>query len=433
MGLLARPVVFLVLSLVLAASVASPLVGARPDAERPSVRDRIDGARDRAAEAIAGVREEASPSSARSTASDAADDARSRLEDARPRSRERGADDDSGWAHRIRPEAPARPEAGTPAAPVVETDVGARIPRSVEVALYVPSPEAPVVAAPELRVEWPSSLTSVPFAVLLSMSARGTPAPILPGSAGPPARRELPASALDDPRFVSALAGPAPADSVHAGPAPAAPWVAGPALAVAAPGFRGVDVADGAPSITVAAAVGALAIPAWALYRRIMKDRVLEVDVRRRLLEEIRRRPGGNVRELALAVDVHYTTAQHHVRVLAEADLIGLERIGGRVRCFVNAGAYDARERTVAGLAATATTRRILTAIRDAPGSDPASIARAAGAPSSTTGWNLRRLEAAGVAVRRRDRAERRERWFLGSGVEEALARIEALRVAHEG
>ncbi|MGQ0536546.1 MAG: winged helix-turn-helix transcriptional regulator, partial [Methanobacteriota archaeon] len=234
----------------------------------------------------------------------------------------------------------------------------------------------------------------------------------------------------------------ASAASVHGGPGadpPRIAWGSGTAAQTetswarfvatrAAPAGPGAIRWDPSPLVTAALAT-LFAIPAWALLRKLAREHVLAVPMRRDVLRAVQTQPGVNIREIAAALDVHYTTAQHHVRVLVEADFITVERIRGQLRCFANGGVFTSRERAIAAFSATAVARKLLGLLAERPGVDVRGLSESAATPRSTTSWNLRRLEGAGIAVRRFD-DEGRERWVLAEDVPDALARIDAVRAA---
>jgi DNA-binding transcriptional ArsR family regulator len=118
---------------------------------------------------------------------------------------------------------------------------------------------------------------------------------------------------------------------------------------------------------------------------------ILEHDTRRTILMTLAATPGMTVGAMAGALGVHYKTALHHARRLADAGHLVLRREGHRAHCYLP-GAPRQRPphaRHAEALRALAHGART-----------PADLARALGVPRGTAGSLLRRLERASLARR---------------------------------
>ncbi|HVL86426.1 MAG TPA: helix-turn-helix domain-containing protein [Candidatus Thermoplasmatota archaeon] len=178
---------------------------------------------------------------------------------------------------------------------------------------------------------------------------------------------------------------------------------AGPTAAEAAPGAQiaRVPATAGAPPLAGAlplALLGlAVAVPAWLLYRRVHRDRALAHPVRAAVFEEIRRRPGVTPGEVAAVLGVHYTTGEHHVRILADLGLLEVKRAGRTLHCFENHGTHGRVDKAVRIAVRTPAVAALLAAVARRPGLCPAEAARAAGVARSTGKQHVDRLAAAGL------------------------------------
>ncbi|MGQ0534659.1 MAG: winged helix-turn-helix transcriptional regulator [Methanobacteriota archaeon] len=159
------------------------------------------------------------------------------------------------------------------------------------------------------------------------------------------------------------------------------------------------------PFLAILAVSGALLAvpPLLALYRRVLAARALENPERRRIYDEIVRRPGVNPGDLRAATGLHYTTCEHHVRILADLGLIQTLRLGVHLRLYENHGRYGATETRVLAAMRHATTRAVLTHILRNPHVRPAEVARAVGLSRPAAKHHVDRLVSLGLVEAGRD------------------------------
>ncbi|HWH07792.1 MAG TPA: ArsR family transcriptional regulator [Candidatus Thermoplasmatota archaeon] len=137
---------------------------------------------------------------------------------------------------------------------------------------------------------------------------------------------------------------------------------------------------------------------------------ILEHGTRRTILTTLEASPGLTVGQVAGTLGIHYKTALHHARRLAEAGHLVLRRDGHHARCYLPGvrAPPPAPARALQALHALAQGART-----------PAELARALGVPRGTAGSLLRRLERASLAVRTQDgwRAAAPEAFTAGAPV----------------
>lgn len=120
---------------------------------------------------------------------------------------------------------------------------------------------------------------------------------------------------------------------------------------------------------------------------------LLECELRRNLLEVVARTPGLTVGQVAGDLGVHYKTAVHHSRRLADAGHLVLRREGRRTYCYLPGVPAPPPSRV---------TPRMLLAVAALAGGarTPAALARSLGVPRGTAGSMLKALERAALARR---------------------------------
>lgn len=136
------------------------------------------------------------------------------------------------------------------------------------------------------------------------------------------------------------------------------------------------------------------------LYARINGSDVMDHAARDRAFAFVREHPGASVHDVASGLDVAWSTAAYHLRVLEREGFVAGER-RGRHRRFFAVGAGPARDAVFATEHPTA--RRLLAAILAAPRSTQKDLAAAVGVTPSTASWHLERLEAAGFVASERE------------------------------
>lgn len=161
--------------------------------------------------------------------------------------------------------------------------------------------------------------------------------------------------------------------SVRATQAPAPEERAGPTNAVA---------------VAAAAGAGALLIPVWALYRRILRRHALEHETRRGILALLADRPALTTAQIARAMTVDRRTAAHHLDILHEFGLLSAERHGSRVLWYVPGTPTDPRALALRSEKA----RAVAQALAAEPGLTVRALAQRTGLARATAAWHAVRV-----------------------------------------
>lgn len=206
---------------------------------------------------------------------------------------------------------------------------------------------------------------------------------------------ETPAALADAPRLAS-----------RGGPdLPGAPASPVPAATAQLAGVLPLGFAAGLP-VAVAALALALAVPVWALYRRILPHRALLHPVREDLLLRVRAHPGIHESQLAREMGLRHTHVQYHLRVLSEAGILETRRFGG-LKCIFELGRHSPAEKASA-MTERGRSREVLLAVGASPGIAQRDLARQLGMSESSIKWHLDRLEGAGLVRTERARGAKR-------------------------
>lgn len=169
----------------------------------------------------------------------------------------------------------------------------------------------------------------------------------------------------------------------------------------------GAGVAAGAGAIgLLAAAVYYFlpmlkAAPAWGLFSRVRRERVLDHPLRTQVMEAIEASPGIHHNDLARVVGRGHSAVEHHVRKLVEARLVEAPMQGG-YRCYFPRGRADRNTMAAAGATKARGAREFLAAVTASPGCTAKQAAAAAGIAPATAHHHLKRLQEAGLIEGRR-------------------------------
>jgi len=136
-------------------------------------------------------------------------------------------------------------------------------------------------------------------------------------------------------------------------------------------------------------------LPAFGLFSRVRRSRLLEDPLRARMAETIATAPGIHYKELARTVGIGHGAMEHHVAKLEEGGLIVVRRAGGYT-CYYPRGTPPSVMAAAGVLKATGA-RALLEAIRSSPGCTLRAAARAAGLAPASAAHHLRRLREAGI------------------------------------
>lgn len=162
------------------------------------------------------------------------------------------------------------------------------------------------------------------------------------------------------------------------------------------------DATGGGPGALVVGLAAILVSGALVvLHRYLSDDDVLDNDLRRRVLDLVRDRPGATPSDVASTLDVHYTTAVYHLETLSEFDHAVERRYGGRRRFFAY-GTCRTRSALLDALAAEGRAE-ILDHLTRAKRSSVSEVVEAADLSQSTVSEHLSRLHDNGLVARERD------------------------------
>lgn len=152
---------------------------------------------------------------------------------------------------------------------------------------------------------------------------------------------------------------------------------------------------------TVAVSRGAMHGLGLRGYSRIQDDEVLDHPVRARVYEAVQAQPGAMLEDLAGGLEVSRSAVEHHLRKLASAGLVTLERRRRRVHAF-ETGTVEPEQREALALLATDTARRALGVVAERP-RGVRELGRALGVSASTASYHVANLQEAGLVEARRE------------------------------
>ncbi|VVB53603.1 Winged helix-turn-helix DNA-binding protein [uncultured archaeon] len=131
---------------------------------------------------------------------------------------------------------------------------------------------------------------------------------------------------------------------------------------------------------------------------RLPKDEVLELDVRRKIYEEIVKSPGLHVRELQRRVNIAYGALQYHLSFLVKHNLVAEEK-GVEYSRFFPTEFKSIRERELMSLLRQESIRRILLHLLNTPAARNKELAEGVGLSPSTVSWHISKLTEVGAVV----------------------------------
>lgn len=142
---------------------------------------------------------------------------------------------------------------------------------------------------------------------------------------------------------------------------------------------------------------------------------------RDRVLATIRDDPGATAAHVARTLDVHYSTARHHLDRLAETGEVDRQRTGTGIRHFPAEAEYDPVQKAVLVADRSPTRRQLLAALAKAP-SSVSRLADRLDCCVATVSDHLARLRKAGLV--RCERAGRRVVYELAEGADRARHQV---------
>lgn len=147
-----------------------------------------------------------------------------------------------------------------------------------------------------------------------------------------------------------------------------------------------------------------LLVPAIGLYAKISRSEVFENEVRERIFETIRARPGIAATDLARAANVAWGTTIYHLDVLEQTRMVTSVREGRHRRYFLNGQPLEASKKAIAILH-NPVTADIAERVARAPGITQKELSLQTGMSPQALHWHLTRLANAGML--RKERAGR--------------------------
>lgn len=115
---------------------------------------------------------------------------------------------------------------------------------------------------------------------------------------------------------------------------------------------------------------------------------------RQRLVDEVARRPGSSIRELADALGIRRTAVVHHLRLLSRSGRVRCVRAGRRLLVFPPAASpFEG----LVGLVRLPTVQALLRAVQADPASSVRGLARAVGITPRAVRYHLLRLSNLGM------------------------------------
>lgn len=127
------------------------------------------------------------------------------------------------------------------------------------------------------------------------------------------------------------------------------------------------------------------------LYAKLTKDKVLDQETRNLIHAKVAQDPGCQVNDVAEALQVSWTTAAYHLRVLRKMGIIVTRRRGRHEHFFVT-GSPDTATCNVVSSLKNETARNIVEEILRHPGIIQKEICERLAIAPSTASWHLKRL-----------------------------------------
>lgn len=137
------------------------------------------------------------------------------------------------------------------------------------------------------------------------------------------------------------------------------------------------------------------------LYAKLTRRKVLDQATRQQVHDKVMEDPGCTTRTVASALQISWSTAAYHLRVLRHMGLITAKRQGRHDHHFVTGGSSQSQQRVQAALQ-NPTTRRIAQLITQHPGLIQKDVCEALGIAPSTASDHLKRLRDAGAVQEER-------------------------------
>lgn len=126
------------------------------------------------------------------------------------------------------------------------------------------------------------------------------------------------------------------------------------------------------------------------------KKNVLDLEVRRRIVEAVEEHPGLHMRALAERLELPVSTLEYHTYQLLRHDRLAAREAGG-YKAFYPVEGMDRRDKDVLYVVRHEAPRRICTHLLLHPGDTPKEVREVLGIPAPTLSFHLKRLRRAGL------------------------------------
>jgi predicted transcriptional regulator len=132
----------------------------------------------------------------------------------------------------------------------------------------------------------------------------------------------------------------------------------------------------------------------------------LDLPLRKRITEYIRRNPGVHFRQISRDLDLAIGQLDFHINALMKGEVIVKETISGNARYYVR-DKFSKDERKAMSILRREIPRGIVLFLLDNPGSTPSRILENFSFTSATMSYHLKRLEKTGILKVEQDGRER--------------------------
>lgn len=165
------------------------------------------------------------------------------------------------------------------------------------------------------------------------------------------------------------------------------------------------------------------------LYAKLTKAKVLDQTTRQQVHSKVESHPGCQVKEIADALDVSWTTASYHLRVLRKMDLVIAKRTG-RHEHFFATGSRAAASHAVVSALHNPTARQIVQVVLLHPGIIQKDLCAELGIAASTASGHLAKLRDIGALSEEREWKKRR--YYAGHALRSLPIQLPGLDVGHQ-
>lgn len=132
------------------------------------------------------------------------------------------------------------------------------------------------------------------------------------------------------------------------------------------------------------------------------KENVLDLEVRRKIVQILQDNPGLHLRELARRLDLAVSTAEYHLYHLTKHGVLATREEAGQ-KCFFPAKGLDYRDTKILSYLRHEAPRRILAELLLEPGLTPGQLREILSMPAPTLSFHLKRLRDADLTVEEAD------------------------------